>query len=35
VRDFDVVWVKGDPGMEPLHSDPRFAALLTRLALSP
>ena len=35
VRDFDIVWVKGDPGMEPLHADPRFAALLTRLALSP
>jgi TolB-like protein/DNA-binding winged helix-turn-helix (wHTH) protein/tetratricopeptide (TPR) repeat protein len=33
VRDFEIVWIKTEPEFEPLHADPRFAALLTQLAL--
>jgi TolB-like protein/DNA-binding winged helix-turn-helix (wHTH) protein/tetratricopeptide (TPR) repeat protein len=33
VRDFDIMWIKTEPEFEPLHTDPRFAALLTKMAL--
>jgi TolB-like protein/DNA-binding winged helix-turn-helix (wHTH) protein/tetratricopeptide (TPR) repeat protein len=32
-RDFDMLWIKVDPAMKSLHADPRFAALLKRMAL--
>ena len=35
VRDFDMPWVKSEPLLQSLHQDPRFVALLTRIALPP
>jgi TolB-like protein/DNA-binding winged helix-turn-helix (wHTH) protein/tetratricopeptide (TPR) repeat protein len=35
VRDFDMMWIKTEPELQSLHADPRFAALLTRMALPP
>ena len=32
-RDFDIMWIKTEPEFEPLHADPRYAALLRRMAL--
>jgi hypothetical protein len=33
VRDFDIMWIKSESELQPLHVDPRFAALLNRMAL--
>lgn len=35
LRDFDMMWIKTEPELGPLHADPRFAALLSRMALPP
>ncbi len=32
-KDFDLTWLKIDPGLRRLHGDPRFAALVRALAL--
>jgi TolB-like protein/DNA-binding winged helix-turn-helix (wHTH) protein/tetratricopeptide (TPR) repeat protein len=33
LRDFDMMWIKTEPELRPLHADPRFAALLKKMAL--
>ncbi len=34
-RDFDIMWIKTEPELQSLHTDPRFVALLKRMALPP
>lgn len=35
LRDGHLFWLTGDPGLEPLHADPRFADLVRRIGVVP
>lgn len=34
-KDFDMLWLKVDPAMRPLHADPRYASLVHAMGLPP